>query len=133
MRGADDKTTERARALRLNATKAELKLWNKLRGRALNGHKFVRQQSIGPYYVDFMSRERRLIVEVDGGQHNVSERDSIRTAWLSQRGYRVLRFWNHDVLGNIDGVLHAIGAALAATPLTRSANAIRLLPASGER
>ena len=133
MRGADDKTTERARALRLNATKAELKLWNKLRGRALNGHKFVRQQSIGPYYVDFMSRERRLIVEVDGGQHNVSERDSIRTAWLSQRGYRVLRFWNHDVLGNIDGVLHAIGAALAATPLTRSANAIRPLPASGER
>ena len=133
MRGADDKTTERARALRLNATKAELKLWNKLRGRALNGHKFVRQQSIGPYYVDFMSRERRLIVEVDGGQHNVSERDSIRTAWLSQRGYRVLRFWNHDVLGNIDGVLHAIGAALAATPLTRIADAIRPLPASGER
>lgn len=116
MRGADDETTERARAFRRNSTRAELNLWNKLRARALEGHKFVRQQSIGPYYVDFVCRERRLIVEVDGGQHSESKRDAARDAWLGARGYRVLRFWNNDVLQNADGVLQTILTALEEAP-----------------
>jgi very-short-patch-repair endonuclease len=116
MRGADDETTERARALRLNSTRAELRLWNGLRARALNGHKFVRQQSIGPYYADFVCRDRQLIVEVDGGQHSENLRDEARGAWLSRHGYRVLQFWNHDVLQNTDGVLQTILSALEDAP-----------------
>jgi very-short-patch-repair endonuclease len=132
MREADHSKTDRARHLRLNSTKAELKLWNCLRSRAL-GQKFVRQVPIGPYVVDFACRELRLVIEVDGGQHSDNSRDALRDRWLRQRGYRVLRFWNNDVLSNTDGVLQIIAAALAATPLTRIADAIRPFPASGER
>jgi len=76
---------------------------------------FRRQQPIGPYIVDFASFERKLIVEIDGGQHNekeAREKDEERTAWLEQRGYRVLRFWNNDVLMNTAGVLERIRKAL---------------------
>jgi very-short-patch-repair endonuclease len=135
MRGAKIVQTERARRLRHNSTKAELLLWNRLRSRAINGRKFVRQEPIGPYIVDFICRERRLVVEVDGGQHG-TEKDHMRDEWLRSRGYRVLRFWNNDVLTNIEGVLETMAAALAkeAPPHPVSAcGGNRPLPASGER
>jgi len=134
MRGPNAIKNERARRLRSHSTDAELKLWNRIRSRAINGHKFVRQEPIGPYVVDFVCRERRLSIEVDGGQHATDTRDAVRDEWLIAHRYRVMRFWNNDVLRNIDGVLQAIAAALAEAPLTRIAlRAIRPLPASGER
>ena len=89
-----------------------MKLWNRLRSRAVNGCKFVRQEPIGPYIVDFVCREQRLVIEVDGGQHATDPRDAVRDEWLMSHGYAVLRFWNHDVLRNIDGVLEMIALAL---------------------
>jgi len=74
--------------------------------------KFVRQEPIGPYIVDFVCREQRLIIEADGGQHAESERDTVRDQWLCDHGYRVLRFWNNDVIENIEGVLETIASAL---------------------
>lgn len=112
MRGANLVKTSRARRLRRNATDAELKLWYHLRSRRLDGCKFVRQEPIGPYVVDFVCRERRLIIEVDGGQHAADPRDKARDTFLRSQGYRVLRFWNNDILGNITGVLDVIAAAL---------------------
>ena len=116
MRGAREMRTRRARRLRKNATDAETTLWHRLRSRRLNGHKFVRQESIGPYTVDLVCRESRLIVEVDGGQHTDNAGDGVRDKWLTNHGYRVLRFWNNDVLTNIAGVLDTIAATLAAAP-----------------
>jgi very-short-patch-repair endonuclease len=116
MRSANFTKTARARTLRLNATDAELKLWNRLRSRSLGGFKFVRQEPIGPFVVDFMCREKRLIIEVDGGQHATDKRDASREQWLVDHRYRVLRFWNNDVLGNINGVLETIAAALEESP-----------------
>jgi very-short-patch-repair endonuclease len=116
MRGADELSTERARALRALSTDAESKLWNRLRARILSGHKFVRQVPIDRFVVDFICREQRLIVEVDGGQHASSKSDAARDNWLTDRHYRVLRFWNNDVLRKTDGVLETIAAALAETP-----------------
>ena len=112
MRGANSIKTTRARRLRRDATKVELKLWNRLRSRAIDGCKFVRQEPIGPYVVDFACRERRLVIEVDGGQHATDPRDAVRDRWLAEHRYRVLRFWNNDVMGNIDGVLEVIALAL---------------------
>jgi very-short-patch-repair endonuclease len=116
MRGADEAKTERARRLRRVATKAETALWYRLRSRSLNGYKFVRQEPIGPYTVDLICRERRLIIEVDGGQHADNLRDLVRDRWLADRNYRILRFWNNDVLGNMPGVLETIATALAEGP-----------------
>jgi very-short-patch-repair endonuclease len=113
MRGPDDFKTERARLLRQNSTKAEHRLWYRLRSRSINGHKFVRQIPIGPYVVDFLCREKRLIVELDGGQHADNQRDQVRDKWLVDHGYRVMRFWNNDVMRNIEGVLETIAAVLA--------------------
>jgi len=96
-----------ARALRANRTEAELRLWQRLRDRQLDGAKFRRQTPVAPYIADFMCYEARLIVEVDGGQHS-PEADADRTAWLESQGFRVIRFWNHDVLQNTDGVLERI-------------------------
>jgi very-short-patch-repair endonuclease len=115
MRGPDRKATEIARRLRVNQTDAEGILWNRIRSRQIGGHKFVRQQPIGNYICDFVCRERSLIIEVDGGQHNESAADAIRDRWLTEAGYKVLRFWNNDVLGNIDGVLVTIKAELEAS------------------
>jgi very-short-patch-repair endonuclease len=112
MRGARVFKTAAARRLRLNSTDAERHLWNSLRSRSINGCKFVRQEPIGRYVVDFVCREHRLVIEVDGGQHADNERDRIRDQWLTERNYRVLRFWNNDVLENMDGVLEVIAAAL---------------------
>ncbi|MGO9768211.1 MAG: endonuclease domain-containing protein [Roseiarcus sp.] len=81
-----------ARRLRQNSTVAERKLWRYLRSRSLGGFKFVRREPIGPYIVDFVCREKRLIVEVDGGQHADNRRDAVRDQWLVDHRYRVLRF-----------------------------------------
>jgi very-short-patch-repair endonuclease len=112
MRGPNKIKTPRARGLRSNSTDAEKKLWWRLRNRQIAGHKFVRQEPIGPYICDFVCRERRLIVEVDGGQHADSAEDKVRDQWLASCEYRVLRFWNNDVLKNMDGVLEAIADAV---------------------
>lgn len=116
MRGADKFKTNRARALRSTPTDAEDALWYHLRSRRLNGCKFVRQEPLGPYTVDFICRERRIIIEADGGQHADNARDRVRDKWLADHNYRVLRFWNHEILQNIAGVLEVIAAALAETP-----------------
>ena len=111
MRGRSEKTVRIARQLRVNQTDAETVLWNRIRNRQI-GHKFVRQVPLLGYICDFVCRERRLIVEVDGGQHNESAADAIRDRRLMDEGYRVLRFWNNDVLGNTEGVLMTIEAEL---------------------
>jgi very-short-patch-repair endonuclease len=112
MRGADKRKTKRARTLRREETEAERKLWRRLSNRQLAGWKFVRQEPIGPYFADLACREARLVVELDGSQHAESERDQVRDAFLGARGYRVLRFWNHEVMQNLDSVLDTIFAAL---------------------
>jgi very-short-patch-repair endonuclease len=112
MRGAHEVRTERARRLRHNATRAELALWNRLRSRQINGTKFVRQEPIGPYTVDFICRELRLVIEVDGGQHANNQSDAARDRFLAAHGYRVLRFWNNDVLSNMSGVLQTVAEAV---------------------
>ncbi len=113
MRGQNEKAARIARRLRVNQTDAETVLWNRIRNRQIDGHKFVRQVPIGEYICDFGCREKRLIIEADGGQHNASAADAIRDRRLAEDGYRVLRFWNNDVLGNIDGVLTMIHVELS--------------------
>ena len=106
----------KARGLRKRQTDAERALWSRLRNKELAGIKFRRQQAVGPYIVDFVSFQAKLIVEVDGGQHNQPRRmanDDGRDKWLHAQGFQVLRFWNSDVLKNIDGVLERISAALS--------------------
>jgi len=116
MRAADEVKTERARRLRKAPTDAEAALWCRLRSRRLNGYKFVRQEPIGTHTVDFICRESRLVIEVDGGQHADNPRDAARDKWFADHNYRVLRFWNNDVLGNLEGVLEIIATALAEAP-----------------
>ncbi|MGH8702258.1 MAG: endonuclease domain-containing protein [Burkholderiales bacterium] len=107
-----------ARRLRKHPTDAERLLWRHLRLRQLGGYKFRRQQSLGPYIVDFVCLEKRLIVEVDGGQHaEQAEEDAQRTAWLEAEGFRVLRFWNTEVLQDTKAVQEAIRAALDDGPI----------------
>ena len=106
------KATVRARALRKGDNLAEGRLWNELKDRRLNGHKFVRQFPIGPYFADFLCRQRRLVVEVDGSQHFGSKHDRRRDEYMRQEGYSVLRFWNVDVLKDTKSVLETILAAL---------------------
>lgn len=89
-----------------------MRIWLALRDRRLGGFKFVRQETIGPYIADFVCRDRKLIVELDGGQHSENNGDRIRDAFLAAEGYKVLRFWNIDVMTNRDGVLAVILAAL---------------------
>lgn len=98
-----------ARRLRRRLTDAERALWRNLRDRQLDGHKFRRQHPLGRFVVDFVCLEERLVVELDGGQHALRKNaDTARTAWLNREGYRVLRFWNNEVLRNTDGVLAEI-------------------------
>jgi adenine-specific DNA-methyltransferase len=92
-------------------TDAELALWSELRDRRLRDYKFRSQWTLGPYVADFCCLAARLVVELDGGQHS-KKRDAQRTAWLQKQGFRVIRFWNNDVLTNMDGVLEVIVAAL---------------------
>lgn len=103
----------RARELRNNMTEAERALWKHLRLRQVGGHKFRRQQPLGKYIVDFVCFEKRLIIEVDGGQH--SEQvvyDSDRNAWLEAQGFKILRFWNNQVLKETEAVKETIIGAL---------------------
>jgi very-short-patch-repair endonuclease len=92
-------------------TEAERRLWYFLRAHRFAGMKFKRQALIGRYIVDFVSFQKRLVVEVDGGQHAESEDDLRRARWLESEGFRILRFWNNEVLNNTGGVLDAIMAA----------------------
>ena len=102
-----------ARKLRRNTTDVERLLWNYLRDRQLDSFKFKRQQPLGNFIVDFICFERKLIVELDGGQHAEDmEADLIRTRWLASQGFQVIRFWNNDVLQNIDGVWQVISEHL---------------------
>ena len=98
----------RARAMRGAPTDAERRLWRLLRDRRLGGLKFRRQVPVGPYIVDFLCVSARLIVEADGSQHGQSIRDEDRDAYLAQQGWTVLRFWNHEVLQNLESVLDTI-------------------------
>ncbi|BDD67434.1 hypothetical protein Sj15T_24550 [Sphingobium sp. TA15] len=103
---APNPTIARARELRRNATDAEKRLWTLLREK-LPSARFRRQVPIGPYFADFASHAARLIIELDGGQHDEAA-DAPRTAFLQQEGYRVIRFWNHDVMQNPEGALARI-------------------------
>jgi very-short-patch-repair endonuclease len=108
-----------ARGLRRRQADAERRLWARLRDRRLLGVKFARQVPIGHYVVDFCSREMKLIVELDGGQHAMrGAYDAGRTAFLESLGYRVVRFWDNEALANADGVLQRIAQALT-TPSPR--------------
>jgi very-short-patch-repair endonuclease len=103
----------RVRDLRKFGTEAEKLLWSRLRGRRLEGFKFRRQVWIGPFIVDFLCVEARLVVEADGSQHGENaEYDIRRSEIFAEKGYRVIRFWNNEVAGNVEGVLSAIRAAL---------------------
>jgi very-short-patch-repair endonuclease len=107
---------ERARQLRKSMTRQEVRLWKRLRELRELGFHFRRQSPIDGYIVDFECRKARLIVELDGGQHNLDEhkrRDDLRDAALQGQGYSVLRFWNHDIDQNIDGVLEVIHSSLS--------------------
>ena len=107
-----------AKALRVNQTDAELKVWQALRAGRLMNHKFKRQVPITDYIVDFVCFEQKLIVEIDGGQHGQSKDDVLRDTKLLKMGFRVLRFWNNDVIQNLEGVLTVILKQLQiATPL----------------
>jgi len=109
--------TEFAKRLRRDTTDAERLLWSRLRASQLSGHKFKRQQPIGNYIVDFVCFDAKLIIELDGGQHaDQDEADRSREAWLRSQGFRVIRFWNNDVMHNLDGVLERIMENLASYP-----------------
>jgi very-short-patch-repair endonuclease len=101
--------TATAKDLRKKSTEAERLLWHRLRAKQLEGLKFRRQEQIGRFIVDFVCYEKSLIIEAYGGQHAVeAEKDAERTDWLNSQGFHVLRFWNHEILTNIDGVLAVI-------------------------
>ncbi len=102
-----------AKRLRTRLTDVEKKLWYRLRNRQFYGFKFRRQYPIGGYVVDFICTEAKLIIELDGGQHALqSSRDHARDTWLHGEGYRVLRFWNNELVENLEGVLISIQSAL---------------------
>jgi len=105
--------TSKARVLRSQPISAEAKLWSKLRDRRLGGLKFVRQAPLGAHFVDFLCRERNVVVEVDGGTHGTAAEigdDAARTAELERLGYRVFRVSNRDVYDNVERVLDALAA-----------------------
>ncbi len=110
--------TQKARQLRADQTQAEKKLWLHLRNRQMAGCKFYRQFPVPPYTVDFCCRTADLIIEVDGGQHADSKADIIRTKFLEDKGYTVLRFWNNQVMEETQSVLQEIHNTLLS--LTRS-------------
>ena len=117
----DPLPTHRSRELRNNATPAERKLWNALCNRKLVGVRFNRQVVIKPYICDLVARSQKLVIELDGGQHGEAiTYDTVRTAFLKTKGYRVLRFWNNDVMRNIDGVVRKIEEALHLPPPARA-------------
>ena len=104
--------TARARALRRTMTDTERWLWHRLRDRRLGGNKFVRQMPVGQYFADFGHRGARLVIEIDGSQHADSPYDDRRDRYLLDQGFRVLRFWNHEVSGDLTSVCETILAAV---------------------
>ena len=102
-----------ARQLRRNLTDAERVLWRHLRAHRFQGQKFRRQQPLGPYILDFVHFGSKLVIEADGGQHAESTRDAVRDAWLNSEGFRVLRFWNDQILRETEAVLEVILQALS--------------------
>ncbi len=108
---------ERAKILRKDMTDAENRMWFFLRNRRLNGYKFVRECVIGNYIADFVCRDNKLVVEIDGSQHiEAAEYDQKRTNYLTANGYKVIRFWNNEVFNNIQGVLETILRSLENVP-----------------
>ncbi len=108
------RNTARAQALRNQATPAERLLWTALSNRKVGGHKFSRQMPVGPFFADFLSREARMVVELDGFSHDMNqEYDRRRDTFMAEKGLTVLRFSNADVMGNLEGVVQAIALALA--------------------
>ena len=106
-------STPKARALRHNQTDAEIAFWNQVKDRRFHGLKFKRQHPVGIYFADFVCLEHHLIVEIDGGQHNDNPQDEVRTKYLNNSGFKVIRFWNNDILSNIEGVTHSLTLALS--------------------
>jgi very-short-patch-repair endonuclease len=98
----------KARELRVFSTDAERHLWSTLRSRRLHNYKFRRQHPVCRFILDFACVEHRLVIEADGGQHDESGADGRRTAWLASKGWRVIRFWNNEILTNIEGVTETI-------------------------
>jgi adenine-specific DNA-methyltransferase len=124
---------EFVKQLRREQTDAERKMWSLLRSRSLDGYKFRRQQPIGPYIADFCCFRPRLIVELDGGQHAEQvEYDERRTAFLESEGYQVVRFWDNQVLMEMDAVLEMILKTLTETPSPRGRGGPGPLPRRGE-
>ncbi len=113
-----DRQRQFAQRMRTQPTNAERVLWQRLRHDiALAGSHFRRQALVGPFIVDFASRKAKIVIELDGGQHNwQQESDALRQRQIEAAGYRVLRFWNNDVLGNLEGVLNEIQSVLPPTP-----------------
>jgi very-short-patch-repair endonuclease len=106
-----------ARALRTESTDVEHQLWRHLRGKRFAGHKFRRQQPIGPHIVDFVCFDAKLVVELDGGQHaDQRAQDAERDAWLRSQGFDVLRLWNTEVIEELEGVLSVILEKLSSAP-----------------
>jgi very-short-patch-repair endonuclease len=105
----------RSRELRQNATEAERILWRAISARKVAGARFNRQVPVGPFICDFVARSSKLVIEVDGG-HHTPQADASRTAYLESQGYEVIRFWNTDVLQNLDGVVATINSKLAGRP-----------------
>ncbi|AQR75767.1 DNA methylase [Sphingomonas sp. LM7] len=124
-------TNPHARRLRREATDVERKFWSAVRNRRLNGCKFRFQASIGPYVVDFLCAEKRLIVELDGGQHT-PDIDRRRSAFLESRGYVIKRFWNNELIENLNGVLLAVSEQLTALPGAHASPSPNPLPQAGE-
>ena len=109
----DETLKARARAMRSEQTTAEAKLWSLLRAHRFSHVKFARQVVVAPYILDFAARSRKIAIELDGDTHaHRLQYDAARTAYLESRGYRVIRFTNADIMGNIEGVAVMIGAAL---------------------
>jgi very-short-patch-repair endonuclease len=129
--GYRKETLAYAQRLRTEMTDSERKLWSALRNSQLNGAKFRRQQPIGPFIADYVCQEHRLIIEADGGQHVDNDNDARRTVFLESKGYRVLRFWNGDILSNLGGVAQVIETALS-TPHPAPAAPESPSPSRGE-
>ena len=111
-----------AKRLRKQPTEAEKRLWYFLHKKQLDGLRFKRQEAIGQYVADFVCPALKLVVEVDGGQHGIKvEKDAARTAWLESQGYSVIRFWNNEVMDNIEGVLATVREEVAALLAMRTA------------
>ncbi len=121
--GGGARTLRLAKHLRKNMTDAETRLWHELRAKRFEGYKFKRQVPIGKYIADFACLTRKLVVEVDGSQHDGSAHDVVRDQWLVSQGFRVLRLWNRELLLDTDGAMLSILAALNQTPFPKAKRA----------